>query len=91
MGSQHHFVVCFDTDTQEWSFDYEAIARFPDGTIWIKDEANPDGGEWVKYSDSDDDQENKKVSLLDDYLTGSLLGMLMIKNDLSSGVPENLL
>jgi len=89
MKSQHYFVVCFDTDTQKWNIDSEAIARFPDGTIWIEDETNPDGGEWVKYSD--ENEELKKVSLLDDYLTGSLLGLLMYKNDVSSGVPKNLL
>jgi len=89
MGSQHHFIVCFDTDTQEWNIDSEAIARFPDGTIWIKDETNPYGGEWVKYSDKN--EELKKVSLLDDYLTGSLLGLLMYKNDISKGIPKELL
>jgi len=32
---QHHYVVVFDTDTNEFSIDYDsASARFVDGTVY---------------------------------------------------------
>lgn len=33
--AEHHFIVKFDDETEEWSIDADSEeTRFPDGTIW---------------------------------------------------------
>ena len=35
---QHHFILMFDTKTNEWTIDSDCEElRFPDGTIWNED------------------------------------------------------
>lgn len=39
---QHHYILCYETDTQSWILDSDCEeAHFPDGTIW-----NNDSQEW---------------------------------------------
>ena len=79
--TQHHFVVVYDSETETFSVDYEALARFPDGTIWVFDATHPDGGKWVKSDDSTSDEKLTELSKVDAYATGSLIGMIMLRND----------
>ena len=81
MGSQHHFVVVYDTDTNKFRLDWEARAHFQDGTIWIKDENNLDGGYWTRYDDESPDPQIKATADAEDSEIGSLLRALMIVND----------
>lgn len=79
--SQHHFVVCYDSEHDIWSFDFEAKSRFPEGTIWVSDSSHEDGGYWTKYDDSHADPEITKIADTEDMALGTLVGMLMLKND----------
>lgn len=48
MSSQHHFIVCFDTETNTWNIDHEGAERFSEGTVWVPSEILPSEGEWIK-------------------------------------------
>jgi hypothetical protein len=67
MAKQHHFVVSFDEDTNEFSIDWETTqARFADGNVW-----NKDGNYWESASIADDDTTNyDKQEVLDAVLNG---------------------
>lgn len=50
MAEQYHFVVQFDTMTNEFSLDIDTLyAKFPEGFVWDKET-----DEWVSSSDADD-------------------------------------
>lgn len=69
MAKQHHFVVVFDEDTNEFSMDWEtASTRFADGNVW-----NKGTDEWESASIADEDQTNyDKQEVLDSVLNGWL-------------------
>lgn len=69
MAKQHHFVVVFDEDTNEFSMDWEtASSRFADGNVWNKDE-----NYWESASINDADDSNYyKQEALDSVLNGWL-------------------
>lgn len=79
--SQHHFIVCYDSESDHWNLDFEAKSRFPEGTIWVLDSSHEDGGYWTKYNDSLADPEITKIANTEDMALGTLLGMLILKND----------
>lgn len=63
---QHHYVVVFDTDTNEFSIDYDsASVRFVDGTVY-----DPQASTWTApYPDED-------VNLLDTEISDRLYELI---------------
>ena len=60
MGSQHHFVVVFNTNTKEWSWDPSVEEDHFSGTILL------DEGTWVSsgYSESINDTDTEASETL---------------------------
>lgn len=69
MSKQHHFVVMFDEENQEFSMDWETTAtKFDDGNVW-----NSETQEWESASIADEDETNyDKQEVLDSILNGWL-------------------
>lgn len=69
MSKQHHFIVCFDEETGEFSMDWETTAtKFDDGNVW-----NKETQEWESASINDADETNyDKQEVLDAVLNGWL-------------------
>jgi len=69
---QHHYVVVFDTDTNEFSIDYDsASVRFVDGTVY-----DPQAETWTSaYSP-------QELNQLDTEISDSLYGLITKQGDM---------
>lgn len=66
---QHHFVVLFDEDSQEFQIDWSTTStQFCEGNVW-----NQETNEWETATIADEDQTNyDKQEVLDSILNGWL-------------------
>lgn len=85
MSSQHEFVVCFNSETNIWSIDYEGSERFSDGTVWVPDVTRSSEGEWIQLDWESDDPAMKALTKIDDFATGLLAGTLLSLNNKANG------
>lgn len=64
MAKQYHYVVCYDSETDEFILDYDTMAgKFDDEVIY-----NTETQEWENLQESDWENDNSDYNLAGDLL-----------------------